>query len=49
MTQGLQQQSPTQQGWVFPKSVATPQHGQKSAALPNPAREPRRCPPRPGH
>ncbi|WP_293375996.1 hypothetical protein [Phenylobacterium sp. SCN 70-31] len=48
MTRGLQQQPPSQ-GWVFPKSCASPQHGQKPASRPIPAPEPRSYKPRPGH
>jgi hypothetical protein len=48
MTHGFQQQD-TGLGYAFPKSAATPQHGQKPAEKPLPVREPRACKPRPGH
>jgi hypothetical protein len=48
MTHGLPQQN-TQLGICFPKSAATPQHGQKAPKKPLPVREPRTCPTRPGH
>ena len=48
MTHGFQQQE-TGFGVAFPKSVATPQHGQKAAAKPLPVRTPRTVKPRPGH
>lgn len=48
MTHGLQQQN-TQFGICFPKSAATPQHGQKPPPKPLPVREPRSYKPRPGH
>jgi hypothetical protein len=48
MTHGFQQQNPGF-GYVFPKSAATPQHGQKPAEKPLPIRQPRSFTPRPGH
>lgn len=48
MTHGLQQQN-TMLGVAFPKSVATPQHGQKPSDKPLPVRAPRSYKPRPGH
>ncbi|MEW5685632.1 MAG: hypothetical protein AB1942_11995 [Pseudomonadota bacterium] len=49
MTGGLQQQG-SGLGFNFPKSAATPQHGQKAPReKPKPEREPRSFTPRPGH
>jgi len=48
MTRGLPQQD-TQLGICFPKSVVTPQHGEKPPPKPLPVRMPRSYQPRPGH
>ena len=40
MTRGLLQQQPGL-GWAMPQQAASPQHGQKAATKPVPAREPR--------
>ena len=48
MTHGFQQQNSIL-GVAFPKSCATPQHGQKPTEKPLPVREPRSYKPRPGH
>ncbi len=48
MTHGFQQQN-AMLGVVFPKSAATPQHGQKPPEKPLPVRAPRSYKPRPGH
>jgi hypothetical protein len=46
MTHGFQQQN-SMLGVAFPKSAATPQHGQSPKPLP--VRPPRSYKPRPGH
>ena len=49
MTHGFQQQDPSQ-GFTFPKSEPTPQHGQKpDKRKAQPVRPPRVIEPKPGH
>jgi hypothetical protein len=49
MTHGFQQQDPSQ-GFRFPKSEPTPQHGQQpDKAKAKPVRAPRSFEPKPGH
>ncbi|MFL5298638.1 MAG: hypothetical protein ACJ798_19840 [Phenylobacterium sp.] len=49
MTKGFQQQDPSL-GFCFPKSIPTPQHGQKpDKRKAQPIRPPRIVEPKPGH
>jgi hypothetical protein len=49
VTHGFQQQDPSQ-GFSFPKSEPSPQHGQKpNKAKAQPVRAPRSFEPKPGH